>query len=119
MNSQPAPSRLEVLRVALKLGCISFGEPVAHPGYFHAGYVQRRRWLTEAIYAESGVDDGEAALSGPPPGLVGHRDLAPVPRTRRSAGLLVFSFAWLPCRLCFLLVAHPLVLRTGARSPMA
>ncbi len=51
MNRQPAPSRLEILRVALKLGCISFGGPIAHLGYFHAEYVQRRRWLTETSYA--------------------------------------------------------------------
>ena len=52
MNSQPAPSRLEIVRVALRLGCISFGGPVAHLGYFHAEYVQRRRWLTETSYAD-------------------------------------------------------------------
>ena len=38
--------------MALKLGCISFGGPVAHLGYFHAEYVQRRRWLTETSYAD-------------------------------------------------------------------
>ena len=52
MNRQPAPSRLEILRVALKLGCISFGGPVAHLGYLHAEYVQRRRWLTETSYGD-------------------------------------------------------------------
>ncbi len=52
MNRQPVPSRLEILRVALKLGCVSFGGPAAHLGYFHAEYVQRRRWLTETSYAD-------------------------------------------------------------------
>ena len=52
MDCQPTPSRFEILRVALKLGCISFGGPAAHLGYFHAEYVQRRRWLTEASYAD-------------------------------------------------------------------
>ena len=45
-------SRLEIFRVALKLGLTSFGGPVAHLGYFHAEYVQRRRWLSEAAYAD-------------------------------------------------------------------
>ena len=30
----------------------SFGGPVAHLGYFRAEFVDRRRWLTEAAYAE-------------------------------------------------------------------
>ena len=52
MNSHPLPSRLEILAAALKLGCTSFGGPVAHLGYFHEEYVQRRRWLSEAAYAD-------------------------------------------------------------------
>ena len=36
---------LEVLWVFLRLGLTSFGGPVAHLGYFHAEFVQRRRWL--------------------------------------------------------------------------
>ena len=46
------PSRLEIFRVALKLGLTSFGGPVAHLSYFHAEYVSRRRWLSEAAYAD-------------------------------------------------------------------
>ena len=38
--------------MAFKLGCTSFGGPVAHLGYFHAEYVQRRRWLSETAYAD-------------------------------------------------------------------
>ncbi|WP_221029700.1 chromate efflux transporter [Actomonas aquatica] len=36
----------------LKLGCISFGGPVAHLGYFQTEFVQRRRWLSDADYAD-------------------------------------------------------------------
>jgi chromate transporter len=43
---------LEVFRVALGLGLTSFGGPVAHLGYFHREYVERRRWLSEAAYLE-------------------------------------------------------------------
>ncbi len=52
MNRQLAVSQLEIFAAALKLGCTSFGGPVAHLGYFHAEYVQRRRWLSEAAYAD-------------------------------------------------------------------
>ena len=42
----------EILRVFLKLGCISFGGPVAHLGYFHTEFVQKRRWLDDATYGD-------------------------------------------------------------------
>ena len=45
-------SALEVLWVFLRLGCTSFGGPIAHFGYFRADLVARRRWLDEAIYAD-------------------------------------------------------------------
>ncbi len=41
----------DVLAAFLRLGCTSFGGPVAHLGYFRADLVQRRRWLDEATYA--------------------------------------------------------------------
>ena len=50
-NASPV-SLWEILRVALKLGCTSFGGPVAHLGYFHEEYVRRRAWLSEAAYAD-------------------------------------------------------------------
>lgn len=42
----------EVFRTALLLGLTSFGGPIAHLGYFHREYVERRRWLTEATYLD-------------------------------------------------------------------
>src|SRR5271156_2335889 len=36
----------------LRLGLTSFGGPVAHLGYFRAEFVERRRWLDEAAYAD-------------------------------------------------------------------
>lgn len=51
MDSQRG-SPVEVFRVFLKLGLTSFGGPVAHLGFFRDELVIRRRWLTEASYAE-------------------------------------------------------------------
>ena len=48
-----APSVIEVFLVALRLGLTSFGGPVAHLGYFRHEYVERRRWLTDAEYADT------------------------------------------------------------------
>jgi chromate transporter len=42
----------EVFAAFLKLGLTSFGGPVAHLGYFRSEFVERRRWLDEAAYAD-------------------------------------------------------------------
>jgi len=46
------PSLLEIFLVALRLGCTSFGGPVAHLAYFRKEYVEKRGWLDEAHYAD-------------------------------------------------------------------
>ena len=51
-HAQRRGSPFEVLRVFLRLGLTSFGGPVAHLGYFRAEFVERRRWLDEAAYAD-------------------------------------------------------------------
>jgi chromate transporter len=56
-------SALEVLLVSTKLGLTSFGGPVAHIGYFHHEYVERRKWLEEDVFAE--LVAVTAALPGP------------------------------------------------------
>lgn len=43
---------LEILFVSTKLGLTSFGGPVAHLGYFHNEYIQRRKWMDEKSYAD-------------------------------------------------------------------
>jgi chromate transporter len=45
-------SPFEVLTIFLRLGCTSFGGPVAHIGYFRAEFVERRRWIPEAVFAD-------------------------------------------------------------------
>jgi chromate transporter len=44
--------RLSELCVFLRLGCTSFGGPIAHLGYFRAELVERRQWCSEETYAE-------------------------------------------------------------------
>ena len=46
------PALAEIGGAFLRLGLTSFGGPVAHLGYFRTEFVQRRRWLTDAAYAE-------------------------------------------------------------------
>src|SRR6267154_6594801 len=43
---------LEVLAAFTRLGLTSFGGPVAHLGYFREEFVNRRRWLDDASYAD-------------------------------------------------------------------
>jgi chromate transporter len=42
----------EVFGVFVRLGCASFGGPIAHLGYFREELVARRRWIDEAGYAD-------------------------------------------------------------------
>lgn len=49
--SKQAPL-LEVAWTFLHLGCMSFGGPIAHLGYFQSEIVARRRWLDEARYGD-------------------------------------------------------------------
>ena len=51
-TSTRAGTTREVLLAFLRLGLTWSGGPVAHLGYFRAGFVERRRWLDEAAYGE-------------------------------------------------------------------
>ena len=42
---------LVVFLAFLKQGCISFGGPIAHLGYFREEFVGRRKWLDDDAYA--------------------------------------------------------------------
>ena len=47
------PQRLSELALAfLRLGCTSFGGPIAHLGYLHAEFVRKRAWLDDAHYGD-------------------------------------------------------------------
>jgi len=41
---------LEVFWIFLKLGCTSFGGPIAHLMYFREAFVEHRKWLSETEY---------------------------------------------------------------------
>ncbi len=47
-----AGSAGEVFTAFLKLGLTSFGGPIAHLGYFRDEFVTRRKWLSDAAYAD-------------------------------------------------------------------
>lgn len=59
----------EVLLVFLRLGCTSFGGPIAHLGYFQKEIVERRRWCSESTLAE--VIALAQSLPGPTSSQVG------------------------------------------------
>jgi chromate transporter len=52
MNDRPRARVGEILVRFLRLGCTSFGGPVAHLGYFREEFVTRLGWLEEARFAE-------------------------------------------------------------------
>ena len=43
---------IEIFLVSTKLGLTSFGGPIAHLGYFHNEYVQKRKWMDERSYVD-------------------------------------------------------------------
>jgi chromate transporter len=43
---------LEVAGAFLRLGCFSFGGPIAHLGYLRAEFVEKRRWLDDVRYGD-------------------------------------------------------------------
>ncbi len=49
---QRVGSSAEVFRAFLRLGLTSFGGPIAHLGYFRSEFVERRRWLDDARFAQ-------------------------------------------------------------------
>ncbi len=62
-------SPLETGLVFLRLGCTSFGGPIAHLGYFQREIVERRGWCSQAVFAE--MVALAQALPGPTSSQVG------------------------------------------------
>jgi chromate transporter len=51
-DGQGQSSLAEILWVSTRLGLTSFGGPIAHLGYFHQEYVERKKWIDEQSYAD-------------------------------------------------------------------
>ncbi len=51
-EQQGQGSVLEVFRAFLRLGCTSFGGPIAHLGYFRRELVERRHWVSEDQFGQ-------------------------------------------------------------------
>src|ERR1700744_3315387 len=49
---RPHDSLRTIFLAFLRLGCISFGGPIAHLAYFRQEFVLRRKWLDELTFAE-------------------------------------------------------------------
>lgn len=52
MFSQTKSQLADVFLVFLKLGCTSFGGPIAHIGYFRQEFVDKRHWLNDSQFAQ-------------------------------------------------------------------
>jgi chromate transporter len=46
------PNLPAIFTTFLKLGCMSFGGPIAHLGYFQEAFVRKLRWISAAEYAD-------------------------------------------------------------------
>ncbi len=51
-NTATVASLWQILLIFLRLGCTSFGGPVAHLAFFQTEFVEKRRWLSASAYAE-------------------------------------------------------------------
>jgi chromate transporter len=51
-NKIMPPSPPAIFRIFLRLGCTSFGGPIAHIGYFRTEFVERRNWLDDQAFAD-------------------------------------------------------------------
>jgi len=51
-RAESGTSVLSIFWIFLKLGCTSFGGPIAHIGYFRHEFVEKRKWLDDSSYAD-------------------------------------------------------------------
>ena len=49
LDPTTSDSAWRVFLVFVRLGLTSFGGPVAHLGYFRTEFVERRKWLSDAL----------------------------------------------------------------------
>ena len=95
-------SLLEILGVTTRLGLTSFGGPIAHLGYFHEEYVNRKRWVDEQSYAE--LVALCQSLPGPTSSMVG--TAIGLVRAGLPGGLLAWLGFTLPSALALVTFAY-------------
>jgi len=88
----------------LKLGLTSFGGPIAHIGYFHREFVERRRWLDATQYAH--LLAVSQFLPGPASSQVGFS--IGLIRAGWLGGLAAFCAFTLPSAILMVAFAHAL-----------
>ncbi len=99
---QARGSSLEVLLVFLRLGCTSFGGPIAHLGYFRKEIVERRKWCSERTMAE--IIALAQSLPGPASSQVGFA--LGILRAGWLGGLAAWTGFTLPSALLMLAFAY-------------
>ena len=92
---------VEIFLVFLRLGCFSFGGPVAHLGYFQEAFVTRRKWITQSRFAD--LVALSHFLPGPSSSQVGYA--IGVERAGIVGGLLAWFGFTLPSALMMYAVA--------------
>ncbi|MGC9458007.1 MAG: chromate efflux transporter, partial [Halothiobacillaceae bacterium] len=108
--SSTRPARLlEIFRAFLWLGLTSFGGPIAHLGYFREEFVNRRRWLDDARYAD--LVALCQFLPGPASSQVGFA--LGLQRGGLAGGLLAWAAFTLPSALLLVAFAAGAVLISG------
>jgi len=95
---------LEIFWVFLKLGCTSFGGPIAHLVYFRKAFVEEKAWLSEAEYAN--ILTLCQSLPGPASSQVGFT--IGLRRAGLFGALAAFIAFTLPSIVLLLLFAHSL-----------
>ncbi|WJY28090.1 chromate efflux transporter [Sporosarcina trichiuri] len=92
---------VEIFFVSLRLGLTSFGGPIAHLGYFHSEYIEKRKWMDEKGYAD--LVALAQFLPGPASSQVGIG--IGVMRAGISGGLAAFVGFTLPSAVTLILFA--------------
>jgi chromate transporter len=111
MNARERPRLPEVFARFLRLGCSSFGGPIAHLGYFRREFVERAAWLDDAGFGE--IVALCSALPGPTSSQVGI--LIGTERAGWRGGLLAWLAFTTPSAL--LMTLFGLLLRAAAAQP--
>jgi chromate transporter len=111
MSARERPRLPEVFARFLRLGCSSFGGPVAHLGYFRREFVERAGWLDDATFGE--IVALCSALPGPTSSQVGM--LIGAERAGWRGGLLAWLAFTSPSAV--LMTVFGVLLRAAAAHP--